>query len=63
MRNLTLTIERRPVPLGAGTYVDRWFVFREGISGKRALVEMFEKREHAEQWVASFEKQWESKDE
>jgi len=49
--------------MGAGVWYVRWFVMQERLNGEKIPLEVFALREEAEQWIASHEKQWESKDE
>lgn len=63
MRESALTVEKRSVPMGAGLWFIRWFVMQERLDGGKTPLEVFALREEAEQFMASREKQWESKDE
>ena len=63
MRASTLTVEKRSVPMGAGLWFIRWFVMQERLDGDRTPLGSFVLREEAELFMASREKQWESKDE
>ena len=60
---MTIQIEKRSVPVGAGIWFVRWFVMQQRLDGEKTPLGVFALREEAEQWVASHEKQWESKDE
>jgi len=49
--------------MGAGLWFIRWFVMQERLDGDRTPLGSFVLREEAELFMASREKQWESKDE
>lgn len=58
-----MKIMKRSIPLGGGMWVTRWYVVKDMLDETEIPVAMFTLEEEAVQWVSSYEKQWESKDE
>ena len=58
-----MNITKRSIPLGGGMWVTRWYVMKDMLDETEIPVAMFTLEEEAVQWVSSYEKQWESKDE
>lgn len=58
-----MKVMKRSIPLGGGMWVSRWYVMKDLLNETEMPVAMFSSEEDATQWVSSYEKDWESKDE
>ncbi len=58
-----MKVMKRSIPLGGGMWVSRWYVMNDLLNETEMPVAMFSSEEDAPQWVSSYEKDWESKDE